>query len=90
MIFKEEIIARLRDNRQIEAKIAEALKPIFEGADADDKARVCNLACGLLLDVLAGLDTDKARQTLGALAAYAKRSQVACQNERSMFFGKGL
>lgn len=89
-LSKSAILARLRDDRQIELDIAHALAPVFEGADVDDKARLCNIACGMLLDVLASLDTDRARQTLGALAAYAKMSQAAPQNERAMFYGKGL
>lgn len=84
------ILARLRDDREITAAVADALRPLFQGADVDDAARLANIGCGLLLDVLAGLDTDRARQALGALAAYAKQSQRGPLGDRAAIFGKGF
>lgn len=77
------------NEREISLEAARALQPLFEGRDEDDRARLAALVARLMIDHLAGIDTDRARQNLGTLGGYAARSQVAPQSERAQFFGKG-
>lgn len=77
------------NEREISLEVSRVLQPLFEGRDEDDRARLASLVARLMIDHLAGIDTDRAKQVLGTLAGYAARSQVAPQSERAQFFGKG-
>lgn len=75
---------------EYEREIAKDLARLFKGADDWAAAQNADAAARMLIDVLAGMDTDHARQLLKGLSHYAVRSaKHGCQTERSKFFRKG-